>query len=396
MKNIGVKILSVLFILTIWFTQCKSESNNHDKIIVGAKQTQNYSHLLNNKKVGLMVNHTSMVDSMHLLDFLISKQVDVVKIFAVEHGFRGNAAAGEEFNNSIDPKTRLPIVSLYGKNKKPSAQQMSDIDIVIFDMQDVGCRFYTYISSLHYLMQACAENSKELIVLDRPNPNGDYVAGPVLDLKYQSFVGMHPIPVVHGCTVAEIALMINGEGWLGKNLHCNLTVIPVKNYTHLSKYEPPIKPSPNLPNYAAIRLYPSLCFFEAANISIGRGTSFPFQVIGYPGCTISEIEFTPQSLPGISNNPLFENQPCSGTDLRQISNIPHFTLEYFIAFYNLMNNKDRFWKSKRWIELLAGNDKLFNQINEKIPAEDIQASWQPQLNNYKQTRKKYLLYPDFE
>jgi uncharacterized protein YbbC (DUF1343 family) len=245
-------------------------------------------------------------------------------------------------------------------------------------------------------MQACAENNKELIVLDRPNPNGDYVAGPVLDLKYQSFVGMHPIPVVHGCTVAEIALMINGEGWLGKNLHCKLTVIPVKNYTHLSKYEPPIKPSPNLPNYAAIRLYPSLCFFEAANISIGRGTSFPFQVIGYPGCTISEIEFTPQSLPGISNNPLFENQPCSGTDLRQISNIPHFTLEYFIAFYNLMNNKDRFWKSKRWIELLAGNDKLYNQINEKIPAEDIQASWQPQLNNYKQTRKKYLLYPDFE
>ncbi len=391
-----MKILSVLFILTIWFTQCKSGSNNHDKIIVGAEQVHAYSHMLSNKKVGLMVNHTSMVDSVHLLDFLISKQVDVVKIFAVEHGFRGNAAAGEEFNNSIDPKTQLPIVSLYGKNKKPSAQQMSDIDIVIFDMQDVGCRFYTYISSLHYLMQACAENSKELIVLDRPNPNGDYVAGPVLDLKYQSFVGMHPIPVVHGCTVAEIALMINGEGWLGKNLHCKLTVVPVKNYTHLSKYEPPVKPSPNLPNYTAIRLYPSLCFFEAANISIGRGTSFPFQVIGYPGCTISEIEFTPQSLPGISNNPLFENQPCSGTDLRQISNIPHFTLEYFIAFYNLMNNKDRFWKSKRWIELLAGNDKLYNQINEKIPTEDIQASWQPQLNNYKQTRKRYLLYPDFE
>jgi uncharacterized protein YbbC (DUF1343 family) len=268
--------------------------------------------------------------------------------------------------------------------------------VVMFDMQDVGCRFYTYISSMHYLMESCAENNIPLVVLDRPNPNGDYADGPVLKPGFTSFVGLHPIPVVHGCTVGELALMINGEGWLEKGKQCQLTVVPVANYTHNTRYSLPIKPSPNLPNNLSVRLYPSLCFFEAANVSIGRGTEFPFQVIGYPGCHVQDIVFTPQPIEGVSSNPLFKGEECSGLDLRGLDEAPRFTLAFLIKFYQLIGNDEQFWKSKRWMNLLAGNDQLLKQISQGLSEEKIKESWQPELEQYKRMRKKYLLYPDFE
>ncbi|HKK82201.1 MAG TPA: DUF1343 domain-containing protein [Prolixibacteraceae bacterium] len=363
--------------------------------IPAAEQPEKYIKLLNNKNVALMVNHTSMVDSIHLVDFLLDKGINLIKIFAVEHGFRGKAANGEEISSTKDKKTGLPIVSLYGNKKKPSAADLNEVDIVVFDMQDVGCRFYTYISSMHYLMEACAGNNVQVLILDRPNPNGDYVAGPVLDTELKSFVGMHPIPVIHGCTVGELAQMIIGEGWLSTQKPCEIEVIPVKHYTHKTRYEPPIKPSPNLPNYQSIRLYPSLCFFEATNVSIGRGTDFPFQVIGFPGGN-GDFTFIPRNIPGVSNNPLHENKTCTGTDLRKVKSVPGFTLKYFIDFHKQFEDTDDFWKSKRWIELLSGRKEFYRQINSGLSEKEIRASWQKELNQYKTTRKKYLLYPDFE
>jgi uncharacterized protein YbbC (DUF1343 family) len=372
---------------------CKAETLPVEPV-PGAIQTEKYIKLLDNKNVAMMVNHTSMVDSTHLVDFLLNKNLNVVKIFAVEHGFRGEAANGEEISSTKDEKTGLPIVSLYGKKKKPTSSDLNGIDIVVFDMQDVGCRFYTYISSMHYLMEACAENNVQLVILDRPNPNGDYVAGPVLNPELKSFVGMHPIPVVHGCTVGELARMINGEGWLNIEGQCMLTVIPVKYYTHKTRYEPPIQPSPNLPNHQAVRLYPSLCFFEATNVSIGRGTDFPFQVIGFPGGK-GDFSFTPRDIPGVSNNPLHEEKECRGIDLRDLKPAPQFTLKYFIDFYNQFNDREQFWKSKRWIELLSGSKELYHQINKGLSKEEIRATWQNEQEVYLSLRKKYLLYPDF-
>jgi uncharacterized protein YbbC (DUF1343 family) len=389
-------IRSVFFIafLCIFSAGCKAGILPVEPV-PGAEQPGKYIKLLGNKHVALMVNHTSMVDSIHLVDFLLNKNINVVKIFAVEHGFRGKAANGEEISSTEDEKTGLPIVSLYGKKKKPTTTDLSGIDIVVFDMQDVGCRFYTYISSMHYLMEACAENNVQLVILDRPNPNGDYVAGPVLNPELKSFVGMHPIPVVHGCTVGELAQMINGEGWLTIQKQCKLTVIPVKHYTHKTRYEPPVQPSPNLPNYQAVRLYPSLCFFEATNVSIGRGTDFPFQVIGFPGGK-GDFAFTPRDMPGVSNNPLHEEKECTGIDLRDLKPVPQFTLKYFIDFYNQFEESEQFWKSKRWIELLSGSKKLYHQINKGLSEEEIRATWQNELEEYQSMRKKYLLYPDFK
>ncbi|MCF8362653.1 MAG: DUF1343 domain-containing protein [Prolixibacteraceae bacterium] len=363
--------------------------------VPGAEQPDQYINLLTNKKVALMVNHTSMVDSIHLVDFLLANNINIAKVFAVEHGFRGQAANGEEINSTVDEKTGLPVVSLYGKKKKPSSDDLNNIDVVVFDMQDVGCRFYTYISSMHYLMEACAENNVQVIILDRPNPNGDYIAGPVLNTDLKSFVGLHPIPVVHGCTVGELAQMINGEGWLKTRQKCSLSIIPVKHYSHKTRYTPPVKPSPNLPNYQAVRLYPSLCFFEATNVSIGRGTDFPFQVIGFPGASGS-FTFKPREIPGVSNNPLHENKTCTGIDLRTIKPVPEFTLKYFIDFYNQFKESENFWKSKRWIELLSGSKELYHQINNGLSEDEIRDTWQKDLEQYKSTREKYLLYPDFE
>lgn len=387
----------IILLLFLNFSSCKGEKpQDAEKIVVGAEQPEKYLNLLANKNVAIMVNQTSMVDSVHLVDFLISKDIHIEKIFAVEHGFRGNAANGEKFDNSIDTKTGIPIISLYGKNKKPTKDNFSNIDIVIFDIQDVGCRFYTYISSMFYLMDACAENNIPLIVFDRPNPNGDYIAGAVLDMKLQSFVGMLPIPIVHGCTVGELAKMINGEGWLTDNSQCDLTVIPVKSYTHETKYNLPISPSPNLPNDLSIRLYPSLCFFEATNVSIGRGTYFPFQVIGYPNSPIGLFEFTTKTITGTSLNPLHENEICKGIDLRNSDINQQFTLSYFIQFFESFSKSEDFWKSEHWINLLSGDSSFYKMINQHKTEEEIIESWQPKLNEYQQMRKKYLFYPDFE
>ena len=365
-------------------------------ILPGADQPEKYLPLLTGKKIGLVVNQTSAEGGQHLLDFLLENEVGVVRVFTPEHGFRGDADAGQIVNNQIDGKTGLPIVSLYGENKKPTPEQLVGLDLIIFDIQDVGVRFYTYISTLHYVMEACAENNVKLMMLDRPNPNGDYVAGPVLDMGFQSFVGMHPIPVVYGCTIGEMAKMINGEAWLDEGLTCDLTVIPVENYNHNMHYSLPIKPSPNLPTDVSIRLYPSLCFFEATNVSIGRGTYFPFQVIGYPDSTFGEFCFTPESIPGMASKPKQLGRVCYGTDLREAPLNHRFSLSYFVVFYKKFNDKKDFWSSERWFNLLAGNDQLIEDIRNGKSLEDIEAGWEPDLKDYLLKRKKYLLYPDFE
>lgn len=395
MQRFNLYIILIILLISSTFNCCRG-SNTATKVVTGAEQLSEYLPDIENRKVGLIVNQTSIVDGSHLVDLLLSKGIQVKKIFTPEHGFRGDVEAGDSVNNSIDKKTGIPIISLYGKNKKPTKENLSGIDVIIFDIQDVGCRFFTYISTMHYAMEACAENNIPLIILDRPNPNGDYVDGPVLKPELKSFVGMHPIPIVHGCTVGELALMINGEGWLDGNLRCNLKVVPVKNYKHSDSYELPVKPSPNLPNQASIRLYPSLCLFEATTVSIGRGTEFPFQVVGFPNIRFGDFIFTPQSIKGVSAKPLHEGKQCFGIDLRKESFDQKFTLSYFIQFFNQFENPDLFWSSKRWIDLLSGDPNFYSQINEKRSESEIRQSWQSDLLKYKTMRKKYLLYPDFE
>ncbi len=361
----------------------------------GDKQFQKYLTLLAGKKVAIVANQTSMIDSVHLLDFLLSEHINVIKVFALEHGFRGNIDRGESYNSEIDKKTGIPIIAAYGKNRKPKAEQLADIDVILFDIQDVGVRFYTYISSMHYFMEACAENHKKLIILDRPNPLGFYIDGPVLKPEFKSFVGMHPIPVVHGLTMGELALMINGEGWLQNHIKCDLTIVKAENYKHSDKWHLPIKPSPNLPNDRAIMLYPSLCFFEATNVSIGRGTMFPFQVIGYPDKRFGNFTFIPKDIPGMQINPVQEGKICYGIDLRNSEN-DRFTLKYLIDFYKKFPDKKSFIIRKKWFNLLAGNSELYNQIISGMSEEEIRKSWKKDLDTYKKIRKKYLLYPDFE
>lgn len=332
--KLRIKTLFILLVLSI-SCNAKQESN---KILPGANQSQQYFPLLKNNNLGCVVNHTSIIENVHLVDSLISEKINITAIFSPEHGFRGDADRGALIDNSIDAKTGIPIVSLHGQHRKPQISDLKNIDVMLFDIQDVGVRFYTYISTMYLVMQACAENDIPLFVLDRPNPNGDYIAGPVLDTaNYRSFVGMLPIPIVYGLTMGELAKMINGEGWLGENLVCDLTVIKCKNYTHASKYELPVKPSPNLPNFRSIRLYPSLCFFEATSVSIGRGTKFPFQVIGYPDSTYGDFSFTPVSIPGASTNPLHENKTCFGEDLRNGNDYNHFSYEPFLRWYSKLS-----------------------------------------------------------
>jgi uncharacterized protein YbbC (DUF1343 family) len=371
-------------------------TGNTNKIIHGAEQPEKYLPVIENKRVGLVVNHTSRVGDVHLADFLLSKNIKVEKIFAPEHGFRGEASAGEEIKDGIDAKTGIAVLSLYGQTKKPTPVHLKNIDVVIFDIQDVGCRFYTYISTLHLVIEACAENNIPLIVLDRPNPNGDYVAGPVLKPGFESFVGMDPIPVVHGCTVGELAQMINGEKWHKAAGKCDLQVIPVQNYTHSTKYEMPVRPSPNLPNYLSVRLYPSLCFFEATSVSVGRGTNFPFQVLGGLNKNLGDFRFTPKNIPDVAVNPLNEGKVCYGVDLRWLIEAPKFTLKYFIDFYNKYENKSDFLTRENWFNLLAGNDELIFQIRKGKSETEIFEALKPELEKYKSIRKKYLLYPDFE
>jgi uncharacterized protein YbbC (DUF1343 family) len=370
---------------------------SHSKgLLPAADRPELYLPLLQNKRVALLVNQTSMVGTVHLIDFLLSKQIQVKKVFAAEHGVRGDLPDGAVVNSEVDSKTGLPIVSLYGDVKKPRASDLADVDIVVFDIQDVGCRFYTYLSSMHYAMEACAELNKQLVVLDRPNPNGHYIDGAVLQKGISSFVGMHPIPVVHGCTLGELALMINGEGWLKNSKKCKLNVIPVGNYCHKCSYSLPVKPSPNLPNQQAVLLYPSLCFFEATNVSIGRGTTFPFQCYGYPDKNFGAFQFTPRSIANMSTSPLHRDELCHGVDLRTVTPSNELDLSYFVAAFERINDPAKFWKSKRWIELLSGDSLFYQQINNRVPVAKIKESWQPEIKRYKALRKKYLLYPDFE
>ena len=375
-------------------TQASLQEETKDSLTLGAARTELYLPALEDKRVGLLINHTSLLplegDTVHLLDYLLQEGVNVTTIFTPEHGFRGTADAGEKVNSGKDEKTGLPIVSLYGSNKKPTKEQLENIDVLIFDIQDVGARFYTYISSMHYAMEASAENGKKFIVLDRPNPHGHSVDGPVLEPEFRSFVGMHPVPVVHGLTVGELAKMINEEGWLAGGKKVELEVVPMDHYTHATPYTLPVKPSPNLPNQQAILLYPSLCFFEGTPISVGRGTPFPFQVAGYPEEDFGSFTFTPVSSPG-AKSPKHENELAYGIDLRNVPAPKQLELSYLIDFYKAYEPKDKFFIP--FFDLLAGTDKLKKQIMSGATEEEIRQSWEPELEDYRQMRKKYLLYP---
>jgi len=363
---------------------------------VGAARIDEYLDLINNKNIALVVNQTSMIGNTHLADTLQQLGVSIKTIFAPEHGFRGKADAGEKVVDGIDTKTGIPLLSLYGKNKKPKSSQLEGIDLVIFDIQDVGARFYTYISTMHYVMEACAENGVEVLVLDRPNPNGHYVDGPVLNAGYQSFVGMHPIPVVHGMTIAEYAKMVNEEGWLIDGIKCNLTTVICENYNHETVYELPVKPSPNLPNNRSIYLYPSLCFFEGTTISVGRGTNTQFQVFGHPDLTIGDYEFTPEPMDG-AKYPKLEGKACNGFDLTKIDLAKiraskELNLEYLISTYQNYPNKKEFFLKNLFFDKLAGGKKLRQQIIAGKTSAEIRATWQNDLNKFKKIRAKYLLY----
>ena len=365
-------------------------------ILVGAARTDAYLNQLKGRKVGLIVNQTSTVKGQHLVDWLISENIEVQKIFAPEHGFRGTADAGQQIKNGADIKTGLPIISLYGKNKKPTQSQMAGLDLIIFDIQDVGARFYTYISTMHYVMEACAEQNVDFWVFDRPNPNGHYVAGPILQPAYQSFVGMHPVPVVHGMTVGEYAQMVNGEGWLANGKQCSLSVVTCQNYTHDRPYELPIKPSPNLPNPTAIYLYPSLCFLEGTTASAGRGTNLQFQIYGHPDYSGGDFEFTPVSMGG-AKYPKHENKVVYGYNLSEVSlaklRNDGLNLNYLIDFYRFFPNKEAFFLKNNFFDKLSGTDALRKDIIAGKTAKEIEASWKPGIERFEKIRKKYLLYP---
>ena len=379
-------IFSATLILSVQADEAKSS------IVVGAQQYTKYLPQLKNKRVGLVVNQTSTVEQIHLVDSLREKNVNITKIFAPEHGFRGDHDAGAHVKNAVDSKTGIPLISIYGNNKKPSAEVLADVDVIIFDIQDVGVRFYTYISSMHYMMEAAAEQGVEFIVLDRPNPNIAYVDGPILEPQFKSFVGMHPIPIVHGMTVGELANMIKGEGWINQAAVLELNVIPVSGYTRATSYSLPIKPSPNLPNDTAISLYPSLCFFEATPISIGRGTDFAFQIIGYSPVALGEFSFTPRAIKGAALNPKFKNQAVQGLDLRQATT-KGLDLSYLISAYKQLNNNDiTFFERADFMDKLAGTDKLRLAIEAGQSAQQIKQTWQAALMQFKQQRAPYLLY----
>lgn len=372
----------------------------------GAEQLETLLPLIENKRVALVVNPTSLCRSTHLLDTLLHHKANIVQVFAPEHGFRGTAEAGEMVKDGKDSRTGIPITSLYGKNRKPTARQLEQTDILIFDIQDVGARFYTYISTLYYVMQSCAEQGKKLIVLDRPNPC-DYVDGPLRQAKYKSFVSLLPIPVLHGCTMGELAQMINGEGWLGKAIQCRLQVIPVKGWKHGQPYSLPVRPSPNLPNDHAIAFYPSLCPFEGTSVSVGRGTLYPFQLLGSPllapsapddGTSSSgtfSFRFQPQPLKGYDSAPLHAGQYCYGLDLRKTPAPAGFSLEYILYFYKAYQSAgiaDKFFSRASWFDLLMGTNQVRLDILGGKTEKEIRSRWTKELEAYRQMRKKYLIY----
>ena len=363
----------------------------------GAESTHLYLRLLKGKNVAIVANQTSVIfketesknqETRHLVDSLLSLNINVKKVFAPEHGFRGKADAGEIIKDGFDRKTGLQIISLYGKNKKPSTAQLKGIDVVVFDIQDVGARFYTYISSLHYVMEACAETGIPVIILDRPNPNAQYIDGPVLEMEHSSFVGMHKVPVVYGMTIGEYGKMINGEKWLKNGIQCDLKVIPLEHYTHETIYSLPIKPSPNLPNDKSINLYPSLCFFEGTNVSAGRGTEMQFQIYGSPFLTENIFSFTPQTNEG-AKYPKYKNKICFGEDLRTTKNLHKLDLSFLIKAYK-QNSSEQFFN--KFFTKLAGTEKLQRQIEQGVSEKEIQKSWKKGLETFKKVRKKYLIY----
>ena len=368
---------------------------DYNKITTGAQQFDEYQHLLQGKRVAIVANQASTIGHLHLIDFLLEKEVSIFKVFSPEHGFRGTASAGEKVENNIDTKTGIKIISLYGNHKKPTSTDLENIDVVMFDLQDVGVRFYTYISTLTYVMEACAENDIPLIILDRPNPNGFYVDGPVLVPEYKSFVGLHPVPVVYGMTIGEYGKMVNGEKWLSNKTKCKLTVIPLKNYTHNMIIELPTPPNPNIPKWQSVYLYPSLCFFEGTIISIGRGTEVPFQVYGHPKLSFGSFAFTPQPRQG-AKYPKLEGELCYGQDLTGYAenfknNNLGINLVWLIESYKSLseNNPDFFIK---YFNTLAGNSKLKEQIEMGLTEDLIKQSWKTDLSKFKQIRSKYLIY----
>ncbi|MEO7047128.1 MAG: DUF1343 domain-containing protein [Ferruginibacter sp.] len=373
------------------------------KIMTGAEQTGKYLPYLKNKRVAILANPTAVIDHTHLVDSLQRLGINIVKVFGPEHGFRGKASAGAKVLDEKDPATGIPIISLYGKKSKPSKEDMEDVDIMIYDLQDVGVRFYTNINALARVMEACSENNKELLILDRPNPNGYLIDGPVLDMKYKSGIGMFPIPMSHGLTVAEFAQMANGQGWLANKEKCKLIIIPVKNYTHDMEYTLPVSPSPNLNTQQSVLLYPSTCMFEGTYINLGRGTYFPFTVLGSPALKGKyDFSFTPVGINGMAETPLFMNQVCYGLDLRnydteKLRKSGQINLQWIMELYKASPNKEQFFDSKLskemgTIERLIGSGQFRQQIIDAVSEKEIRASWEPGLSEYKIMRKKYLLY----
>ncbi|MCO5259020.1 MAG: DUF1343 domain-containing protein [Crocinitomicaceae bacterium] len=402
-KDFWLKRISLFLILFIAYSNFSTveatptiytEINENEGIIPGAYQLDDYLAKLANKRVAVVANQASFIKNTHLVDTLLSQDVAVVKVFSPEHGFRGSEDAGATVNDDIDKKTGLPIISLYGNNKKPKSTDLDSIDIIVFDLQDVGVRFYTYISTLHYIMEAAAESNIPVILLDRPNPNGNIIDGPVKKAGFESFISMHPVPVLYGMTIGEYGKMINGEKWLKDSVQCDLTVIEIKNYTHKSHYSLPIPPSPNLRTDNAIMLYPSLCFFEGTVVSVGRGTSTPFELFGHPQFPDKGFSFTPTSQPGASS-PVLKGQLCYGENLTdQRHRLKKLELDYLFeardALYPILGEK---WIDRpRFFNLLAGNDELLKQINSFASEREIRDSWKEDLKQFKEVRSHYLIY----
>jgi uncharacterized protein YbbC (DUF1343 family) len=386
--NLKNTVLLFVFVFSFSSGFCQNE------ILTGADQYDEYIPFLKNKTIGIVAHKASRVNNeIHLVDFLVENKIKIKTIFAPEHGYDGRADNGDLLSDSKDQSTGLNIISLHGKTKKPLPEHLQGIDLMVFDLQDVGARFYTFLSTLHYVMQACAEANIPVLLLDRPNPNGHYVDGPVLDMKFKTYVGMHPVPIVHGMTLGEYASMINGENWLGKNLKCNLRIVKIKNYTHKTKYILPVRPSPNLPNNQAISLYPSLCLLEPTTISIGRGTEKQFQIYGHPNFPKSKFKFKPAPNFG-SKSPKWNDNICFGVSLEKIEISDQLNLAWLIDAYNKLPKNYIFFKDS--FERIAGTDNLRKQIINKVSINQIRKSWEPGLENYKKLRKKYLIYPDYD
>ena len=377
-----------------WLVLSMSSLTSAAQVQPATANTAAYLPKLQGKKIGVVAHQASVFKESgkqkHLVDLLLENKINLVGVFAPEHGFMGTADAGEKVADGKDPKTQLPIFSLYGKNRKPEATQLKGIDLMVFDLQDVGIRFFTYLSTLHYVMEACAEQGIPLIVLDRPNPNTHYIDGPVLNLKHQSFVGMHPVPIVYGMTIGEYAKMINGEGWLKGGIRCELDVIPIQNYTHNTAYKLPVRPSPNLPNAQAVNLYPSLCLLEPTVVSVGRGTNQQFQIYGHPSFTKYQFSFTPQPNFG-SKNPKHKGEVCYGKDLTKIEKPKRIELQWLLDAYFNFPDKDTFFL--KGFERISGVSNLKKQIIKGTPEPEIRKSWSEELNKFKRLRTKYLIYP---